>query len=276
MTKAVTDHANRTVTFNDSALNFTVACPNSNPLDVFPQVTQTNTGVLNSGNHNSKPDANATCLSNSLPPPSQPQEPIRLHHGFNVVTLCLVMTASLLGSSLFSLPLWLEGREVTPSVHVVSVPISKTCFSSHTKMSDPPASLLHYYPKCRPSRMLSAPETQPTHTRFLGFTKQFRRSLFRDTRFFYCFFSTNVMVKCNKNKSVLPPNAFLGNFREQKPEDESVYSEAVDTTASQLADIWFAYANSVQFPSTGSTPNQSSDILQHSQNRPTGDRWLKF
>ena len=25
-----------------------------------------------------------------------------------------------------------------------------------------------------------------------------------------------------------------------------------------------------------SHPNQSSDILQHSQNRPTGDRWLKF
>ena len=24
-----------------------------------------------------------------------------------------------------------------------------------------------------------------------------------------------------------------------------------------------------------SVPNQSSDILQHSQNRPTGDRWLK-
>ena len=24
------------------------------------------------------------------------------------------------------------------------------------------------------------------------------------------------------------------------------------------------------------TRNQSSDILQHSQNRPTGDRWLKF
>ena len=26
----------------------------------------------------------------------------------------------------------------------------------------------------------------------------------------------------------------------------------------------------------GDHPNQSSDILQHSQNRPTGDRWLKF
>ena len=24
------------------------------------------------------------------------------------------------------------------------------------------------------------------------------------------------------------------------------------------------------------TKNQNSDILQHSQNRPTGDRWLKF
>ena len=29
----------------------------------------------------------------------------------------------------------------------------------------------------------------------------------------------------------------------------------------------------VRFPNLG---NQSSDILQHSQNRPTGDRWLKF
>ena len=26
----------------------------------------------------------------------------------------------------------------------------------------------------------------------------------------------------------------------------------------------------------GKSPNQSSDILQHSQNRPTGDRWLKL
>ena len=29
-------------------------------------------------------------------------------------------------------------------------------------------------------------------------------------------------------------------------------------------------------PTIINTTNQSSDILQHSQNRPTGDRWLKF
>ena len=29
-------------------------------------------------------------------------------------------------------------------------------------------------------------------------------------------------------------------------------------------------------PLNNSDTNQSSDILQHSQNRPTGDRWLKF
>ena len=28
--------------------------------------------------------------------------------------------------------------------------------------------------------------------------------------------------------------------------------------------------------SSSEDTNQSSDILQHSQNRPTGDRWLKF
>ena len=30
------------------------------------------------------------------------------------------------------------------------------------------------------------------------------------------------------------------------------------------------------FACYGDLWNQSSDILQHSQNRPTGDRWLKF
>ena len=36
--------------------------------------------------------------------------------------------------------------------------------------------------------------------------------------------------------------------------------------------IWFLAVKDIRHGSI----NQSSDILQHSQNRPTGDRWLKF
>ena len=46
---------------------------------------------------------------------------------------------------------------------------------------------------------------------------------------------------------------------------------------------WYVYQNKVAvgfleiiFYSVGKVTNQSSDILQHPQNRPTGDRWLKF
>ena len=40
----------------------------------------------------------------------------------------------------------------------------------------------------------------------------------------------------------------------------------------------FCYTNKqyVKIKLMQNETNQSSDILQHSQNRPTGDRWLKF
>ena len=46
-------------------------------------------------------------------------------------------------------------------------------------------------------------------------------------------------------------------------------------------DISWAFLNELKLPDSGSPcfkflSNQNNDILQHSQNRPTGDRWLKF
>ena len=71
------------------------------------------------------------------------------------------MTASLVGSSMFSNPLWLERNEVCPGVQVVSGPISQTCISSQSVILEPPSALNQNYPKCRPSRMLPEPEQPP-------------------------------------------------------------------------------------------------------------------
>ena len=96
-----------------------------------------------------------------MPTPSQASSHIRLHHGFNIVTLRLVMTASLVGSSLFSSPHWLEGHDISPGIQVISGPIYMNSISSVPSLDDslfssPPVS---NYLKCRPSRML--PECEP-------------------------------------------------------------------------------------------------------------------
>ena len=80
------------------------------------------------------------------PHPSQPSEPIKLQRDFSLVTLCLVMTASLVGSSVFSNPLWLVGNEVCPGVQVVSSPISQTYISSQSVIPEPQLAWHRNYP----------------------------------------------------------------------------------------------------------------------------------
>ena len=48
-------------------------------------------------------------------------------------------------------------------------------------------------------------------------------------------------------------------------------------TTKPVSSVWFVMKSRDKvFWEVKLLLNQSSDILQHSQNRPTGDRWLKF
>ena len=96
-----TDHTKRTVTFTDPDLNFSVFCPNENPLDLYPRLGNPYSNSPRSGTSSANV-ITPVCILTSTPTPSQASEPIKLHWGFNLVTLCLVMTASLAGSSMFS------------------------------------------------------------------------------------------------------------------------------------------------------------------------------
>ena len=66
------------------------------------------------------------------------------------------MTASLVGSTMFSSPHWLESNEISPGVQVVSGPVDLNSILSVPSLDDP---LFrhhegHNYPTCRPSGML--------------------------------------------------------------------------------------------------------------------------
>ena len=67
-----------------------------------------------------------------MPTPTRLCEPISLHNGLNFVSVCLLLTTSLVGSSLFlaSGSLWLEGNQIFPGVHTLSGPISLSGMSS--------------------------------------------------------------------------------------------------------------------------------------------------
>ena len=158
------------------------------------------------------------------------------------------MTASLVGSTMFSSPHWLEGNEISPGVHVVSGPVDLNSISSVSSLDDP---LFHHheghnYPKFRLSRMLLEYEpplvqsgvlispTQPLGTgpaSMLVMPPEFSQT-----------FYTTVLVKSTRDHVVLPHNANLGSIQPISAAHNEDFSETAAHTAHPLADTWLEYA----------------------------------
>ena len=272
ITKSHTDHAGLKVHFADPPMNFMVTCRDTNPLDAFPPMrNQPSSSALpgpSSSPSMAPPSTNVTCLLTAMPSPSHPSTHIRLHRGFNLVTLCLVLTASLVGSSLFSSPQWLEGQEISPGIQVISGPFDLHALSSVPSLDDPLFFKTegHHYPKCRPSRMVPPFEPPPVQAGVLNSPIQpldIGNAFAYDVPAFSTKFYTTVVVKSTKDHTVLPHNANLGSIQPFNSTHEQVFSEAADHTAHTLADTWFEYAKH-----TGTTQNPSS--VARSQAQPTG------
>ena len=95
--QAHTNHAAIQVYFADPQLNFSVKCCDANPPDAFPSMRNQSSSSASLVS----PSTNVTCLLTAMPTPSHHSSHIQLSHGFNLVRLCLAMTVSLVGSSLF-------------------------------------------------------------------------------------------------------------------------------------------------------------------------------
>ena len=150
ITKAHTDHSGLKVHFADPPMNFTVTYRDTNPLDAFPSLRNQTSSSAPPGLSTSPPQgpssANITCLLTAMPSPAYPSSHISLHRGFNLVTLCLVMTASLVGPTLFTFPRWLEGKEISPGLQVISGPFGMNAISSGCSLDEPLISQPRFIP----------------------------------------------------------------------------------------------------------------------------------
>ena len=141
MIQAHTDHAGLKVRFAYPSLKFTITCCDENPFVAFPSLANQNFSQPQKTVHSIHSSVlPPTCLLTPMPPPTHPKERITLHGGFNVVSFCLLLASSVVGSSLLAGPMWLEGQEICPGVQVVSGPIKITTVPSSFSLEPPQSS----------------------------------------------------------------------------------------------------------------------------------------
>ncbi len=255
------------VHFAEPSLDFNVTCYNASPLASFPGLDPRATTQGSA--------ANVTCLLTPLPSPSSStfgQRQISLSRGFNLITVCLLITGSLLSSPLFSGPLWLDGKHFSPGLQTLSGPINLQSFQRiapsgnllHSILPDTPPS----YSKCRPSRPLP-PEENMSPTLFISMGDPNSSEHVVPEQIFL----TNVLIHSVKGSANLPHNVPLGLIREQTQDDIFAFEKAADYTARNLAESWHSRILSqspIEFPACSNTLHsmptdvntpQSSDIL---------------
>ena len=86
----------------------------------------------------------------------------QLQKGFNLIPICLLISASFLGTYVLNKNCWLEGLQVSPGINIISGTIDLQHASSHLNVSEPE---FRAKPKCSPSRLLP-PYEEPDYMRF--------------------------------------------------------------------------------------------------------------
>ena len=221
-------------------MHFQIKCVDSNPLAHFPNLLNQTSSSVPSG------DAYIACLFTEVPPPTQPSNNIVLKHGFNLVTLCLFMTSSLVGNPLFANQLWLEGSQLVPGVQVLSGPIDFQPLSTSSSLAGFPNFSLpsNNHPKCLPSQPLPEPDLKSIQTGILLSQDHINSSLDFSDVDFQEVYQTTVLVQSNRNKVTLPLNSNLGVIRPKTSEDDLIWHKAAEHTAQQLWDSWFSFITS--------------------------------
>ena len=218
------------VYFADSALGFEVSCYDSNPLRSFP--------VLHSSKSPPDSSANITCLLTSMPAEHGAPAQVSLHPGFNLVTVYLVLATSLVGTSFFSGPLWLEGSYFSPGLQTLSGPITMETLQSSSDtapflfgtISNPPDNT-PVSPPFSAHVYCSGALLWPSDTACLP-------SQITNT-----YFVTTLVIESTAGTAHLPHHLPLGIIRARHASDTSLYHQAADYTVKLLSSQWYANMN---------------------------------
>ena len=240
-TQALVDHYVPSITFRHPSMQFRVQCSLDNPLEGFTTSPASN-GTLSheSGPTVPKPHVSITCLLTGAPPLGVHKHSQSLHRGLNFVTVCVTLSAALMINQAVRQPLWIECNDIQQGIKVLSGPFELNQISSHiTPETERPLS-----DPCYNARLVDLPET----------TDAFLSEEGPDMHITYC---TNLAVESKLKKTSIPENVILGNVREMTKDDDAILEEAADTTARQLADGWFTWANTQQPPTTSQAPENT-------------------
>ena len=192
-----------------------------------------------SGPTTSKPHVSVTCLLTGAPPPGVHKRSQSLHCGLNFVTVCVTLSAALMGYQVVRQPLWIEGKQLHPGVKVLSGPFDLSQISSHVT---PEATRPNSDP-CYTARLVDLPETPD--------------SVIEEVPDMCVTYSTTLAVESKLKKTSIPGNVILGDVRDMSNDDDAILEEAADTTAKQLADGWLTWVNTQQ-PPLSSKPTQDT------------------
>ena len=132
-----------------SILSFSaLICANPHPsLTTLPDL-DTKISHQNQNLSNASSTAQVTCLLTGLPSSFQEHRRIAIYKGLTFVTVCLVLSSSLMGTSILSSDFWIHRNEIAPEVQVLNGPTNFTTngFSTTTLPIFPNK------PKCTPSQ----------------------------------------------------------------------------------------------------------------------------
>ena len=218
------------VYFADRTMDFQISCYDSNPLQAFPTLR----------NPKSSPDssANVTCLLTAMPSSCEPGGCVSFARGFNLVTVCFLVTASLVGSPLFSGPLWLEGNQFSPGLETLSGPIDFQSIQNIVFPGDIPPSFLTFslpaHSKCRTSRPVPQVDKYCVAILASQSEKVLEEAIHNEV------YIATVLIRSTKGSAKLPGNISLGTLRSVTTADTDTFQNAANHTAQLLSDKWYS------------------------------------
>ena len=244
-TDALVDHGKKQVHFRHPNMNFIVQCRNDNPVKSFPFPSNNSTNSGSAQLTSQESGANITCLFTGVPGMNSVKHSRQLQKGFNLIPICLLISAYFLGTYVLNKNCWLEGLQVSPGINITSGPIDLRHASSHLNVSEPE---FRVKPNCSPSRLLP-PYEEPNYIGGFTIPESALDSVSQLSDvlpdFDHQIFHTNVMVHTTHNKASLPYNCQLGKLRLMTDNDKDEFEAAADHTAEQLSEGWYEFIQSI-------------------------------
>ena len=206
-----------------------------------PQTTSSTTGSMSSP---SVPGVNVTCILTGMPTPLQDHRRISIHKGLNFITVCLILTTSLIGTSLLNQQFWIEGNTLAPGVNVLNGPTYL-----HNAPFTVTPTFLAPKPKSTPSQPVPiAPDEPPSQYAYLipqntiSSITSLEDISFPDVQQVY--YTTLAIESTHQKELTLPFDAQLATIQPFTTHHEEIFQAAARHTAERLADTWkFTFQN---------------------------------